>query len=330
MESKTELTLKIHNYLSHTVVTPERPQTEWIHRGFNNGGRLTDTGRLVTYDETPTFIGAAYNGARKYRKWAFSDAGRTTVVAFRERKGVREDLEGTLPTLAGYNDLLQKHRACLVRHETTTPASAVRIESGVEIVLDDVKVCYVGFTADLAVEGRDSWYCPTRLVLPPMLVSPVRTAQTPHRCIVPRNVHVPPVTGYDRDDDPRVLRRIQYVDASGRPLFTHYDVVHGRFGHDQQSEWVKTCGSKMVAIKRETVWKNGVRDLVQTRESPVFGVWIEDLRSHADERPLGWTAWTVLREERRALKEALAMAVFHPARVERMNETYGEDWMERV
>jgi hypothetical protein len=269
-----------------------------------------------------------YTQGHKWRRWVFKDTDDKILdVAFRERQGLKQALAATPKTREGYEAVLQMDFARFLSHHlfrTTTPVAArsvVSVQAG-EWSMRPRKVAYIGFRGETQMTrmfGR------IEMVYPTLIVSPVQTEETTTRIVV-NDRHACPVSDYAHLRDG--AEKVHYVDTNGTTLFTQRDI--SRDDATALTQWDAMCETATVAEMNYRFWNNGTETPSASASRVYPEIVLSDLRTHAAQTPLEVGVLEALREERRALKEALAMAVFRPDRVERMMETYGEDWMERV
>jgi len=306
---------------------PTHPLADWLN---DDGIRLKED-KLSISD---TFILA---GGHKWRRYAFqvSNAphGWTTVnVALPEKHGLKQRLAArdarTLPTLEEWKTLAP-YDYCeflIQRHVPVEELTTVVTETE-ETMLERYTVAWVAphgvptlrydDFGHLRIESAVA-YCAVQRGVPGETV--VCADSTGHFSF--------PSHHWDR------ISNDVFVDAEGKTLFTMADRTREWTPFQPYKDWKNSCGTRYVATKgtvRTTVVMRG-RTVIKTTRTPQHPrklPWA-GLRETIDSRNEAEGDFKFLREEKRVLKEALAMAVFRPDRVERMMETYGEDWMERV
>jgi len=280
----------------------------------------------VASDTTDTFV---YANGHKWRRWCFVDDDRKVYdVAFRERKALKGILTEVPKTREGYERLVSG-MPHLIQHLTTIPETHNQKEDATEWRMTSTKVAYVGLrgamTLTRVLPRRSHPF--VKASLPTLLISPVQTEETPTRVRISDYYYLP-VQDFNRH--PTDNENVHFLNADGTLLFTGLDYFQ-RQDRDIYQQWHATCSTMMLAQRHYVGWDNRVPlSSNDYTGDPFCHIALSDLRSHAGQTPLEVPELETLREERRALKEALAMAVFRPDRVERMMETYGEDWMERV
>ena len=176
--------------------------------------------------------------------------------------------------------------------------------------------------------------------------SPVKSEKTPHRVLLETtwngNWRMPGFTDAWHSNNNTHITYV-WLNADGTTAFYGHNLRDHTWDEGKAtSAWLSQCQREYVLCEERVREENGVRDRQWRRRTPWMSVAdvlstkagamrdVEIVEGDAPDLPDGYTWLAHNYQGRRAFKEALAMAVFAPARVERMMETYGEDWMECV
>jgi hypothetical protein len=287
-----------------------------------------------------------YEGKRyrrfEYRKPTQNEPwGKTHTVYVRDYPGLAGVVDATPQTEEGFRQLMEQ----VARRQTKGKDDATRnlyLTSGTargEIIhqakvewmtLSRRKVGYYGITEQPAKLALQWGYAAERLVRrAEVRFSPVPT-ETETLAVGLAYDNVPQLS--QRNMDVRVV----YKFADGTPSQALADDLGGDAWREDKDKWVKQCREEWVLTKVKGELRSGEyrthSEMGKLREEhpdlSVLG--LSALSTKADRVPTGSAELERIVAQRRELKEAMAMAVFAPERVDRMTQAYGEDWMERV
>jgi hypothetical protein len=287
-----------------------------------------------------------YEGKR-FRLWDYLKPtvnepwGKRHTVAVRDYTGVAGVMDATPKTEEGFRQLMEQ----VARRQTKgkdDPTRNLYLTSGtgrgakihqakVEwMTLSRRKVGYYGITEQPAKLALQWGYAAERLVRrAEVRFSPVPT-ETETLAVGLAYDNVPQLS--QRNMDVRVV----YKFADGTPSQALADDLGGDAWREDKDKWVKQCREEWVLTKVKGELRSGEyrthSEMGKLREEhpdlSVLG--LSALSTKADRVPTGSAELERIVAQRRELKEAMAMAVFAPERVDRMTQAYGEDWMERV
>jgi hypothetical protein len=294
-----------------------------------------------------------YEGKR-YRVWDYKKPtenqpwGKTRTVYVRDYPGVMGVMAVTPKTEEGFRQLMEQ----VARRQTKGKDDATRnlylttgLGRGTKIhqakvewtTLHRMKLGYYGITETPATLSLQWGYSPSYVVRrTEVRFSPVRTETE----TLPCGLHWDTVPRLDRGmRTPGIT--VVYKFADGTPSQALTEIAEGGdWGADawreDKDKWVNQCREEWVLTKVTGLLRRGeyvvdheMGALRETRPD-LSVVGLSALSTKADRVPTGSVELERIVAQRRELKEALAMAVFAPERVDRMTQTYGEDWMERV
>jgi hypothetical protein len=198
--------------------------------------------------------------------------------------------------------------------------------------LERRKLGYYGITDTPATLSLSWGYAPSHVMRrTEVRFSPVRTETETLPC------------GLHWDSVPKLERMgmmpgitVVYKFADGTPSEALADPDGSAEWREDKDKWVNQCREEWVLTKVTGTMRRGEylvdheMGSCRTATPDLSVVGLSALSTKADRVPTGSAELERVVAQRRELKEALAMAVFHPERVDRMTQTYGEDWMERV
>jgi hypothetical protein len=337
--TKTSITLYASTRDARKTITPSGRVLLWkIHRthtDMNHGVKVHIHNEGGVYVECE-----GYN----WRKFNYTDNdGNIHIAAVRERKGLKallatirtqEDWERTprSPLLSG--NVLRWHSEA--RERTVTYTAQVK-----EGVLEDHYVCWMGMEVLIEPEPfypAEMWKEAEMRSVSVRRYSPVKSEKTPFRMKmeVPYAWSGPELPGrnFAHNDEP-----VEWLSADGSVAFTGAEIARGSVSPERRTAWRTACQKEFLHVERTYHMRNGVMENASLRQV-LCGPWMtttELLSTKAssilnpdtpgEDQPTELVNFYLRRV---AFKEALAMAVFAPARVDRMTQAYGEDWMERV
>lgn len=268
-----------------------------------------------------------YNG-RRWRLWTFAHPTpekpfRRSEVAIQERKGLLARLKAAPETYEGFREVIAGEPYLSRGRRRGEKVYRAEVDF---LLLRKMRVAYYGVHEERTrVElGRDGGldHAVSRSEI---RFSPVWTEATPERLCVyatlPRRV----ASGI----------RLTYLfqDGTASTALTDYNV--GETYREDETKWLGQCSEEWVLVRRKDTLTDGkcvyyAEDGYYRDETILPNVLLGSVSTKAGRIASGNPWLEELMAQRGALKEALAAAVFAPARVERMTERYGEDWMERV
>jgi hypothetical protein len=287
-----------------------------------------------------------YEGKR-YRVWDYKKPtenqpwGKTRTVYVRDYPGVMGVMAVTPKTEEGFRQLMEQ----VARRQTKGKDDATRnlylttgLGRGTKIhqakvewtTLHRMKLGYYGITETPATLSLQWGYSPSYVVRrTEVRFSPVRTETE----TLPCGLHWDNVPKLEmRDANIRVV----YKFADGTPSEELAFPDGSAEWRDAKDKWVGQCREEWVLMKVTGDLRSGEyrthSEMGKLREAhpDLSVIGLSALSTKADRVPTGSAALERIVAQRRELKEALAMAVFAPERLDRMTQTYGDDWMERV
>jgi hypothetical protein len=287
-----------------------------------------------------------YEGKR-YRLWDYKKPsanepwGKTHTVAVRDYTGVAGVMDATPKTEEGFRQLMEQvaRRQTKGKDDATRNLYLTRGRGRGEKIhgarvewttLHRMKLCYYGITETPATLSLQWGYSPSHLLRrTEVRFSPVRTETETLPC------------GLHWDNVPRLERwdanvRVVYKFADGTPSAMLADPDGSAEWRDDKDKWVGQCREEWALMKVTGELRSGEyrthSEMGKLREArpDLSVIGLSALSTKADRVPTGSVELERIVAQRRELKEALAMAVFAPERLDRMTQTYGDDWMERV
>jgi hypothetical protein len=272
-------------------------------------------------------------GGRRYRLWTFrrprpGKPFARAEVAIQERRGLLARLkekEGEMAAdeTAGFHEVvgMESYLSRGTRRGEKTYRAEVET-----LLLRKMRVAYYGVhQAETRVELGRSGDLEHAFNRSEIRFSPVWTEGTPERlCVyatIPRRVGTTIQLTYLFQDG-----------TASEALRTN--AVNDAYREDE-SKWLRQCSEEWVLVRQKETLVDGkcvyYAEDGHYRDETVFPSVVFGSVSTKAARIASGNPWLEeVMAQRGALKEALAVAVFAPSRVERMTEAYGEDWLERV
>ena len=346
--------------LTRTRVENRTNEYEWTAMRNNLQGQVAPSEHWIRNVEvTGTFVKA---DGHNHRIVAFTRDGAFGYAAIRERKGLKGEIDaltlGDLPTWDHlYEQVIRNKVVWWLEKVRVTRAPVVLTETIAQLFWEEAYVVYYGVETQMTIEVSTSSGIPNVTPRAITILSPVPHPKCPHRVAI---------TAQDQQGHAYTLltQSTILLDKDGNRILARED-IHEDADIGQMRAYVETfqpqCERKHAAKALRWVstrepgqtTKMAPKHIQKAAEFLYPPVFLSDMNTKADSpsveftSPYGFARWTNMtrdttlhingmghrwletqRKHMGEMKEELAKVLYHPERMVRMMETYGETWME--